>query len=583
MSEKVHQPAQEQGEQESNLEGLSLKAPPLQLTASSASTNPGNVMQLQDDRDSGIPEGGTALNKPGIVAWDGSPVLRLRSSPDTSSDDNITGFLPFNMTMEVVKEFPGDWYFVSTENGLQGYVAKTYVKTNLPEPGAKLHKVEGGPNGYAINIAQQYYGDVSDNFGQDNRFYVNVLAMVNGKNVPNTTDGWQQVQFQADDYIWVPSHAFAQSMVGVVNSGSYSWNALDAVGLAGIVDGIEEKIKDFRTAISMSNKYIGEAMAHYAEEAIMNALIGLATMIIGAVAILAITTAIGAGIGALAGGVGAAPGAAAGFEVGLALLEWLGLGFLVVWVGQKLIEVGGAFAQFIGTVWGANGDQKVLDQGAKEFADAIGRLLGAVIEGLIMFGAAKGTKLLFSSLKGTPVGKKFGESNAGRWLSERSGNVANGRGPIPGTSVLTNPKVGDFAGLKNAKVSDVLARIPKDATPENWRPIPGGATHGAKYKWVQDGVTWRARLHGPDASAPPGSNASKGWIFRVQKGNKYMDSNGTFHRPGVNNTRSPHYDPVLANDTHIPITKDVNPASLLDFHPGPVVGPMPSDTEGQDE
>ncbi len=93
-----------------------------------------------------------------------------------------------------------------------------------------------------------------------------------------------------------------------------------------------------------------------------------------------------------------------------------------------------------------------------------------------------------------------------------------------------------------------------------------------------------AERHGPDASQPITQNAGKGWVFRVQQGQKYMDPNGTFHRPGVVNPRSPHYDPVLANETHIPISKDVNPANILNYHPGgPKVGPLPHDTEPQKE
>jgi hypothetical protein len=55
---------------------------------------------------------------------------------------------------------------------------------------------------------------------------------------------------------------------------------------------------------------------------------------------------VGAALGALAGGVGAAPGAVAGaatgvqmgLSLGAALLAWLGLGFLLVRVGEGLLE-----------------------------------------------------------------------------------------------------------------------------------------------------------------------------------------------------------------------------------------------------
>ena len=69
--------------------------------------------------------------------------------------------------------------------------------------------------------------------------------------------------------------------------------------------------------------------------------VGLALGILAASAVLG--TAVGAALGALAGGVGAAPGAVAGGKagalLGMAALEWLGLGFLVVEIGGALGQV----------------------------------------------------------------------------------------------------------------------------------------------------------------------------------------------------------------------------------------------------
>jgi hypothetical protein len=60
-----------------------------------------------------IPARGTDVNKVGIVNHDREPQLRLRSSPNTV-DNNVIKTLPFNTTVQVIKSFPGDWYFVST-------------------------------------------------------------------------------------------------------------------------------------------------------------------------------------------------------------------------------------------------------------------------------------------------------------------------------------------------------------------------------------------------------------------------------------------------------------------------------------
>lgn len=63
------------------------------------------------------------------------------------------------------------------------------------------------------------------------------------------------------------------------------------------------------------------------------------------------------------------------------------------------------------------------------------------------------------------------------------------------------------------------------------------------------------RIHGPYALAPPGSNASNGWVVRIMDGKKSMDINGVYHPPGIFNPSNPSYNPSAINDVHIPITK----------------------------
>lgn len=377
-----------------------------------------------------LPAGGTPVGKVGIVAWDGSQALRLRSSASTT-EDNLIASLPFNTHLQVIKEFPGKWLFVSTEHGQLGYVAKDYIKTNLPEPNAQLHKVESGLPGFAIAIAERYYKQYADDWGQDLRFYVNVLAWVNHRTVPNTTSGWRDVKFNAGEYIWVPTHAFARSLKGVVNSGSITHNIADSIGIADFLDRAGELWDDVRTAIALSMKYIPAAIDRHVEAALLGVLESLAMMLVLAAAVLAISTAIGAGLGTLAGGVGAAPGAAAGFEVGMVLLEWLGLAMLVVWIGQSLVSVGSAFGSFLGKVWNARGDRAKLDLAARQFAEAIGTLCGVLIEGLVMWAVSIGATKALSALRGTRFGTKFNNSKTGEWLNERVRRVKSGEAAVP--------------------------------------------------------------------------------------------------------------------------------------------------------
>lgn len=139
---------------------------------------------------------------------------------------------------------------------------------------------------------------------------------------------------------------------------------------------------------------------------------------------------------------------------------------------------------------------------------------------------------------------KYGK-NAVEWVS---------KGTLKAPKKLGTGKVGDFSDIEGASIDDILSRIPENATRRELTPIEGKVMEGFEYKWVQDGKTMRVRVHGPDASAPAGSNAANGWIVRVQEGKKYYDPvTGEFQPPGISNVDSPFYNEDIANRTHIPI------------------------------
>ena len=121
-------------------------------------------------------------------------------------------------------------------------------------------------------------------------------------------------------------------------------------------------------------------------------------------------------------------------------------------------------------------------------------------------------------------------------------------------SKLGTGPVGDFTNLKGATINEIMSRIPENATRRELRPVEGKVTEGFEYKWVEEEVTVRVRIHGPDASAPIGNNAASNWVVRVQRGKKYLDPvTGSFQPPGISNKNSPFYNEDLANRTHIPI------------------------------
>jgi len=372
----------------------------------------------------------------GIVARDKTPRLVLRETPSTSGKN--LGTLDFNTRFQILDEPPGDWYHISTPDGRMGYVAKVYVKTNLPEPTSFLHRIEPGAKGTGIAIAEKYFHEEAGKWGMDLRFYINTIAYINKIRIPDTNDGWRQVQFKAGNFIWIPGKDFARSLKGIVNSGSVSYNAAEAIGVAEYIEGIVQKLEDFKNAILLSKKYIVESITRHIEEAILSAIVSLAEMILIAIAILAVSTAIGGAIGFLFGGAGAAPGAAIGFEVGMAIIEWMGLAMLIKWIGDAIMEITGAFVKFLVVVWKADGNLVKLDEGAKLYAEAIGTMLGKLVEAIVMFALAAGLGYAVGKLKGTKFGEKLGETALGKWLRERMGKKTGEEGkkeePAPAKS-----------------------------------------------------------------------------------------------------------------------------------------------------
>jgi hypothetical protein len=443
-----------------------------------------------------VPDGGEAVRKPGVVSWGGDPELRLRTHPDTGDETNIIRTMPLSARLNVIKRFPGDWYFVSTADGDTGFAGSQYVRTDMPEPAARLHKVESGIPGTAIAIAEHYYGDKSDNWGQDLRFYVNVLAWANKIDVPDTTSGWKSVQFQAGQTIWVPSQPFAISLKGVVNSGSYSYNAADFLGVADVIERIGELLEDFGRAIDKSGQYIPEAIARHVDAMLKEVLAGLAKAMAIAAGVLAVTTAIGAAIGN-------APGAAAGFEVGLALLEWLGLGMLVVWIGQSVVEIGSSFAKFFSKVWDARGDNEKIDKAAMQFAEAVGLLMAKILEALIIYVTAKGLPKATKAMRGTRLGQALGETKTAQWIAERGANVAEGKSPVKGPRATfggAGPKHSEVTTLTNAG-----AEMPAGEALAKYKPGSGfsGAYDPVTGKWVAVASGDAALLSGEPLATVP--------------------------------------------------------------------------------
>ncbi|WP_408609282.1 polymorphic toxin type 30 domain-containing protein [Auraticoccus cholistanensis] len=102
-----------------------------------------------------------------------------------------------------------------------------------------------------------------------------------------------------------------------------------------------------------------------------------------------------------------------------------------------------------------------------------------------------------------------------------------------------------------------LAGVPSNAQVRRLSPSPH-VSDGLEYEWVDaQAKRVRLRVHDRDASAPPGSNAASGPVYRVQVGQRYQRADGTLAPRSAHNPNSPNYDPDVSNDTHIPWPQDL--------------------------
>ncbi len=190
---------------------------------------------------------------------------------------------------------------------------------------------------------------------------------------------------------------------------------------------IIERVGYLYEAFQRSVSRVPAAIERETGRALAELLEGLISGLVLMMVVLAATTALGAGIGAalgaLAGGVGAGPGAAlgakAGFELGIVILEWLGIGFLVVYVAANLYEIVNVLIDSIERAWnaGSKGDGKEqveINAAADGIARAVGILFRLILQAIVLYLTAKGTQAvaqrvpqLVNNLKKSRLGEPF--------------------------------------------------------------------------------------------------------------------------------------------------------------------------------
>jgi hypothetical protein len=182
----------------------------------------------------------------------------LRAAP---SETGTPIPLPMN-TKLIIESEQGTWDKVKTEDGRSGWIKKTLVETNLPDPDSTLYIIQGSDT--AQKIAQHFYGAYAKDWGQDERFFVNVLYYINqqfpaqpgSRNIYRPDDAkedWDKTVVVKGTKIWIPGVDAAIALKGVVPSGSITHDAWDTIKdvfigstafIVGLLEGALESIID---------------------------------------------------------------------------------------------------------------------------------------------------------------------------------------------------------------------------------------------------------------------------------------------------------------------------------------------------
>lgn len=197
------------------------------------------------------------------------------------------------------------------------------------------------------------------------------------------------------------------------NASSWGWFDLD------------DRVGDLIDALNIGKANTLAAVKRMTDQALDDLIRALLPGLLTMIAVIGITTVVGGAIGALVGalvgaGVGAAPGAAVGVELGLSiggtLLTWMGLGFLLVAIGEGLGELSARVAGATSRAWNAvdSRDRSAeVHRAGLEFADAVALLfkiiLMAIVARLTLNQGKAASKETFELLRKSRLGEQFAE------------------------------------------------------------------------------------------------------------------------------------------------------------------------------
>lgn len=182
------------------------------------------------------------------------------------------------------------------------------------------------------------------------------------------------------------------------------WEPGDAATITTTKEGFYETFQGVLCVIearARAEKYVPEAILEETGVVLSEFIEGLIPGLLMAACAVGLTTLLGAGagfaIGIFEAGVGAVPGtligAQLGFDAGMFLLTWMGVGFLVKAVAESLAEAVEHMKRGVYLAWqGRNSDvvrQYFVESGGREMAKGVAVLFRAVLEGVVLYVVGK--------------------------------------------------------------------------------------------------------------------------------------------------------------------------------------------------
>ena len=272
-----------------------------------------------------------------------------------------------------------DWSYVTASAGgtmVRGYIQSLRINTSLPEPTARLHQIKSGE---ALEpIANSiYHGVVRP--GRDLRFYENAVLYINQQQgrvgIHKTGNGIELVDGHR---IWLISPAFANTLQGIVASGSLTGGAW--ANASHKFKEVGKHLSDTLASVEESPQHFGQVAGQYAEAISQHLpeIIGIVVAFIGAEALSTFLAATPTGIG----------------QVAAALIQLL-LAFLgaaaAIEAGVHALDFG---RQWLMTAWEADGDPKQIGIASEYFIHMLVQVAMAALAAV----GAKGNMGKFSKL-----------------------------------------------------------------------------------------------------------------------------------------------------------------------------------------